>query len=223
VPPPPPRFLRDVARTVSTFAEPWRNPFLVRCHLLRVPDVSAVHEDDGAELPGRQLRSEDHPSLTESRVAKQKDGVVQINERRLNPDVRKVVSRVLACAVDDECISRNPAARLSVPQIRQEEPRTLSISEVERLADAIDPRSRALVLVGAYSALPVVGARRAHGGERGLHAGPGLGGPQDRGVGPTDRREVKNGTLEAMGNDLGAPSFSSLRNTSGSFPQLTRD
>jgi integrase len=68
-------------------------------------------------------------------------------------DVRKVLSRILSFAVDDECISRNPAARLEVPEIRQEEPRVLTMDEVERLADKIEPRYRALVLLGAYSAL----------------------------------------------------------------------
>jgi len=68
-------------------------------------------------------------------------------------DVRKVLSRVLSFAVDDECISRNPAAGLAVPQIRQHEPWVLTREEVERLAEEIEPRYRALVLLGAYSSL----------------------------------------------------------------------
>lgn len=64
-----------------------------------------------------------------------------------------MLSRVLSLAVDDECIPRNPAAKLHVPEIRQREPWILSMAEVERLAEEIEPRYSALVLAGAYSSL----------------------------------------------------------------------
>lgn len=68
-------------------------------------------------------------------------------------DVRKVLSRILSFAVRDECITRNPGAALDVPKLEQREPWVLTLDEVERLADAIEPSYRALVLVGAFGSL----------------------------------------------------------------------
>jgi len=66
---------------------------------------------------------------------------------------KQIVSKVLDAAVDDRRIPQNPATRVPVPRIEREEMRYLTPAEVNHLADTIDPRYRALVLLGAYGGL----------------------------------------------------------------------
>ncbi len=68
-------------------------------------------------------------------------------------DVLKVTRMLLNRALAEERIVRNPAARVPVPRIEQEEPWVLTPEEVERLADAVPDQWRALVLLAAYSSL----------------------------------------------------------------------
>jgi len=56
-------------------------------------------------------------------------------------------------AADDRRIPTNPARGVKPPAVPRDEMRFLTAGEVARLADAIDPRYRALVLLGAYSGL----------------------------------------------------------------------
>jgi integrase len=64
-------------------------------------------------------------------------------------DVRKVLHRILASAHLDP----NPAAKLDVPALEWKRPRVLTMAEVEALAEAIESRYSALVVVGAFGAL----------------------------------------------------------------------
>jgi integrase len=66
---------------------------------------------------------------------------------------RRLVVRVLRQAVDDGIIPSNPAARSSPPRSRRKQPGTLSVGDVHAIADAIDPRYKALVLTQAFCAL----------------------------------------------------------------------
>lgn len=65
----------------------------------------------------------------------------------------QLLSGVLNAAVDDSIIGRNPAARVKLPPVRDQEMRFLTVEQVAELADAIDERYRALVLTAAYSGL----------------------------------------------------------------------
>ena len=65
----------------------------------------------------------------------------------------QVFNKCLRAAVEDRLIPHNPLADLPLPKIEREEMRFLSVAEVWQLADAIDPRYRAFVLVGAYGGL----------------------------------------------------------------------
>ncbi len=70
--------------------------------------------------------------------------------------VRKVAfpfRGMLDAAVADGRIKTNPAAGVRLPVEQQQEQRFLSVSEVNTLADAIDPQYRALVILGAYAGL----------------------------------------------------------------------
>jgi integrase len=68
-------------------------------------------------------------------------------------DTLKVVRRLLNAAVDAEVITRNPASRVHAPRIEQAEPWVLTADEVDRLADAVPDRYRAMVLLAAYGSL----------------------------------------------------------------------
>jgi hypothetical protein len=52
-------------------------------------------------------------------------------------------------------IAQSPCRRVSLPKIEREEMRFLTPVEIARLADAIRPHYRALVLVGAYGGLRI--------------------------------------------------------------------
>jgi integrase len=68
-------------------------------------------------------------------------------------DALKVLRMLLNRAADEGIIGRNPAARVPAPKVHLEEPWVLSPEEVERLADCVGGRWRALVLTAAYSSL----------------------------------------------------------------------
>ena len=71
---------------------------------------------------------------------------------------------MLGAAVDAGMIAQSPCQRVPLPKIEREEMRFLTPAEIARLADAIRPRYRALVLVGAYGGLRIgelAGLRRS--------------------------------------------------------------
>jgi integrase len=64
-----------------------------------------------------------------------------------------VLSKTLGAAVDAGRLRRNPAQGVRLPTITRAEKRVLSGAEVERLAEAIDPRFCLFVWLGAYCGL----------------------------------------------------------------------
>jgi integrase len=66
-----------------------------------------------------------------------------------------LLGKVLAAAVDAGMIAQSPCQRVPLPKIEREEMRFLTPAEIARLADAIRPSYRALVLVGAYGGLRI--------------------------------------------------------------------
>jgi integrase len=66
---------------------------------------------------------------------------------------KQIVSKILQAAVDDRRLPVNPADRVPLPRIEREEMRYLDPAQVSHLADTIDQRYRALVLLGAYGGL----------------------------------------------------------------------
>jgi hypothetical protein len=76
----------------------------------------------------------------------------------------QVLGKVLAAAVDAGMLAQSPCRRVPLPKVEREEMRFLTPAEVAALADAIDQRYRALVLVGAYGGLRIgelAGLRRS--------------------------------------------------------------
>ena len=75
-----------------------------------------------------------------------------------------LLGKVLSAAVDAGMITQSPCQRVPLPTIEREEMRFLTPPEIARLADAIRPSYRALVLVGAYGGLRIgelAGLRRS--------------------------------------------------------------
>jgi integrase len=65
----------------------------------------------------------------------------------------RVLSSVLAEAAHSKLIAANPATGFKLPAPRREEMRFLTPSEIRRLADAIEPPFRALVLMAGFTGL----------------------------------------------------------------------
>lgn len=67
--------------------------------------------------------------------------------------VHRVLSMLLAYAVADGRLARNPAEKISLPRVRQAEKRFLSHQQVAELAEAVGPDYRLVVLFLAYTGL----------------------------------------------------------------------
>lgn len=77
----------------------------------------------------------------------------------------RILGSILREAVDDRLISESPCRRVPLPRVENKEKRFLTPQEVDRLADAFDPRYSALVYVGAYLGLrwgEMAGLKREH-------------------------------------------------------------
>ncbi len=76
-----------------------------------------------------------------------------------------MVARILQEAENARMIARNPARRIPLPKSTREEMRFLSAEEIGRLADAIHPRHRALILMAGFTGLrwgELAGLRAEH-------------------------------------------------------------
>src|SRR4051812_41645268 len=60
------------------------------------------------------------------------------------------VQQSRAGALEDRVIAHNPLEKLPVPKVQGDEMRFLSVEELWRLADTVDPRYRGIVLLGGY-------------------------------------------------------------------------
>ena len=67
----------------------------------------------------------------------------------------QVLGKIMAAAVDAGLLARSPCRNIRLPRVERDPPRFLTPTEVARLAEAIDPRYRALVLVAAYGGLRI--------------------------------------------------------------------
>jgi integrase len=67
----------------------------------------------------------------------------------------QLLGKVMGAAVDAGMVMQTPCRRVPLPKVEREEMRFLTPAEIARLADAIDPRYRALVLVAAYGGLRI--------------------------------------------------------------------
>ena len=67
--------------------------------------------------------------------------------------VVQLLNKCMVAALEDRLISHNPVAQLPLPRIERREMRFLTSDELMKLADSIDPRYRAFVLLGGFGGL----------------------------------------------------------------------
>ena len=67
--------------------------------------------------------------------------------------VVQILNKTVNAAFEDRLIPHNPVAKLPLPKIEHQEMRFLTSQELWRLADAMDPRYRAFVLVAGFGGL----------------------------------------------------------------------
>jgi integrase len=99
-----------------------------------------------AEVPVGRIRSED--------VRKWIEGLLRegVGPRTVQV-ARQVLGRILERAVEDALIRENPVRVVRPPAAEPKDARVPTTAEVEAVAEAIDPRYRALVLLAAYAGL----------------------------------------------------------------------
>jgi integrase len=102
-------------------------------------------------LGTRSLRSITGPDVRAFLAGMKRDGV---SDATLSA-AHRLLRRILAVAVDEGRIGRNPAARLGIPQPERREPRFLTAGEVAAIADEVPPRYRALLFLLAYGGLRI--------------------------------------------------------------------
>ena len=135
----------------TTLAE-WRTRFVVtelgNRASTRARDESYWRNHMGPILGPRPLASIDYATV---------QGWVGDLSARVSPaTVAKaygILSKTLNGAVKAGLIPANRAEGVELPRIEREEQQFLTVGEIDRLADAIDPQYRTLVLVGAYGGL----------------------------------------------------------------------
>lgn len=66
---------------------------------------------------------------------------------------QQILSKCLGSAVDSDMIPSNPCDRVKLPRVERQEMLFLTPQQVGELADTVDERYRALILVGAYCGL----------------------------------------------------------------------
>ena len=101
---------------------------------------------------GSEPLSSISPALLEAWVAQ------LVADGKAPATVRKawqITTSVLALAVRDRLISSSPAFGVELPRIEREEPLFLEWPDIAALADAIDQRYRAMVMVGALAGLRI--------------------------------------------------------------------
>ena len=114
------------------------------------------------ELYDYLLRVHIKPSLGEIRLAR----LTRATVRNWNAELRsgslsetsaskayRLLRQICQSAVDERLLSENPCQIKGAAVEKSAERRIPTLEEVERLADAIDPRFRAMVLLAAYAGL----------------------------------------------------------------------
>jgi integrase len=67
----------------------------------------------------------------------------------------QILSKILAAAVEGGMLPRSPCRQIPLPRIERAEMRFLTVAEVRRLAVAVGPAYRGLILLGAYGGLRI--------------------------------------------------------------------
>jgi integrase len=142
--------------TVREFGERWR---AAQLH----------HRRRTAENVERTLRLHVYPHLGDRPMNRVSRGDVEalvklwVEQGAAPRTIRNIryahLGTLFRAAVGDDVIRRSPCQGIKLPEVPPKDIRTLTADEVRALADAIDPRYRALVLVGYGCGLRISEAR----------------------------------------------------------------
>jgi integrase len=138
-------------RTFGEIAERWEAGQLANRPSTRERDHNYLNSLILPHL-GIEPLSSISPALLEAWVAQ------LVADGKAPATVRKawqIATKVLALAVRDRLIASSPAFGVELPRIEREEPLFLEWPEIEALATAIDPRYRAMVMVGGLAGLRI--------------------------------------------------------------------
>ncbi|MDP9864163.1 MULTISPECIES: hypothetical protein [Streptosporangium] len=114
------------------------------------------------ELYGYLLRTHPVPTFGEKALSEIKDPHVRRwRKKLLDAGVSEVtvakayrlIKAILTTAVDDRLIKRNPCRIKDAGQEKSPERPVLTVAQLYKLADTIEPRYRALVLLGTFGSL----------------------------------------------------------------------
>jgi site-specific recombinase XerD len=116
----------------------------------RPADHGGAGSDAAGPLPAARFGPVPLASISQRDV---RAWVTELSAKGLAPaTVHKcyqVLPKILAAAVEGGMIPRSPCRQIPLPKIERAEMRFLTVAEVRRLAAAVRPSYRALILLGA--------------------------------------------------------------------------
>jgi hypothetical protein len=131
--------------TLAEWSQQWRATTVHLRPSTAARDDSYLRTHVIPAFGARPLRSIEHVEV--------QAWVAELSRRRARATVAKafqILAKILDSAVTARMIAANPCRGVKLPKIEREEMRFLAPDEIARLADAIHPRYRSLVLVAAY-------------------------------------------------------------------------
>jgi integrase len=137
-------------QTVGEFAESWWKTRVGYRPSTRVRDREALDRDVLPFFRDAQLGRLDRADVQE--------WIEQLSQRLAPSTVRRtyvVLDQLLAVAVERGIVAASPTKGVQLPRIVRTESHFLTPVELERLASAIEPRYRAMVLVMAWGTLRI--------------------------------------------------------------------
>lgn len=134
---------------LTTFATEWRRSLVHRPNYLRVID-NALDVHILPVMGKRELSS-----LRRSGVQRLVSALSETLAANTVHNVYRVLSQVMGATVDDRLIPASPCQRIKMPSRPSVEVRPPSPAEVAGLAEAIDPRQRALLVLLAGTGLRI--------------------------------------------------------------------
>ena len=147
--------------TLSTWYEQWWPTTVALRHSTRHRDEGMFRNHVLPAFGHRQLASISQPEVAGWIAVLSSSGLAPATVGK----VYQLLGKLLGAAVDGGLIAMSPCRRVTLPRVEREEMRFLTAQEVARLADVIEPRYRALVLVASYGGLRIgelAGLRRRH-------------------------------------------------------------
>lgn len=144
-------------KLTGEYVDPSAGKFTFRAYAERWRTAQVQHRPSTATTVESHLRNHAYPTFGDRGIgsirpsklqAWVKDRSAVLAPATVETDYRYVVS-IMRAAVDDRVITRSPCLRIKLPEIAREQVVPLEAAHVDALADTIDRRYRALVILAA--------------------------------------------------------------------------